>query len=107
MIIRNRDVRRVVIGIPGSHKHLRIAIFLNNNTVLVFHEATMANIVRAFVTVKTHPLVEAIELRNVKLEQRKKGFAEYPLLEVKRSAKDISEELLNIITRNTYDSGNR
>jgi len=107
MIIRNCDVQRVVIGIPKSHKHLRIAIFLNNDMVLVFHEATMANIMRAFITVKTHPLVEAVELQSVKLEQRKKGFAEYQLLEVKRSAKDISEELLNIITRNTYDSGNR
>ena len=107
MIIRNCDVQRVLIGIPKSHKHLRVAIFLNDNTILVFHEATMANIVRAFITVKTHPLAEAVELQSTKLKQRKKGFAEYQLLEIERPAKDISEELLNIITRNTYDSGNR
>ncbi|RLF19739.1 MAG: hypothetical protein DRZ82_04780 [Thermoprotei archaeon] len=96
--IRNCDVERVLIGRPTSHKHLRVILFLKDGNIIILHEATIANIVRAFVTIKTHPIIEAIELRGTYLRQRKAGYAEYQLLETNRSYKDISEEIDNIIT---------
>jgi hypothetical protein len=71
---RNRDVKRVLIGIPEKHKHLRI-IVETNDKIFVFHEATITNIVRGFVSVKTHPKIEAIEMEIQEIKERKKGFA--------------------------------
>jgi hypothetical protein len=61
-IIRNEDVTKVLVGPPEGHKHLRIAMKLKNGQVLIFQEATIANILRAYTTVKTHPKIRALEL---------------------------------------------
>jgi hypothetical protein len=36
---------------------------LKDNSAMIFQEATMANILRAYVTVKTHPTIKAQELK--------------------------------------------
>jgi len=45
-IIRNEDLNKVLVGVPEGHKHLRISMKLKNGLVLIFQEATIANILR-------------------------------------------------------------
>ena len=54
---------------------------LTDGTELVFQEATIANIVRAYVSVKTHPATTRIELQGGAVAERKEWFAEWQLLE--------------------------
>jgi len=54
-IIRNEDIETVLIGVPKGHKHLRVCMKLKDNSAMIFQEATIANILRAYVTIKTHP----------------------------------------------------
>jgi len=54
-VIRNEEVKQVLIGMPKGHKHIRVYIKLKNGNALIFQEATIANILRAYITVKTHP----------------------------------------------------
>ena len=99
--IKNEDIERVLIGVPPGHKHLRVMFILRNETCLVFSEAAIANIIRGFILVKTHPVISAIELKGVKLGKRKCGFAEYQLIEIDKESKKIESEIASIL----YGSG--
>lgn len=81
MIIRNEDIKELTVGTPEGHSHLRATIALRDGTELVFQEATIANLVRAYVTVKTHPTTKKVEMKGTKLDVKKEGFAEWQLLE--------------------------
>ena len=81
MIIKNEDVARVTTEIPEGHRHIRTTIVLGDGTELVFQEATIANLVRSYIAVKTHPTAKRSVLRGVRLEERKRDFAEWQLLE--------------------------
>jgi len=81
MLIRNEHVSRVIVEIPPGHRHLRTTVSLEDGTELVFHEATIANIVRAYVSIKTHPTTARIVLHGGAVAGRKEGFAEWQLLE--------------------------
>ena len=81
MEIRNEDIKEVTVGIPEGHRHIRTCIVLRDGTEFVFREAAVANILRAFVTVKTHPAKTCVRLKGKNMEQRKKGYAEWQLLE--------------------------
>ena len=58
----NAEITRIIIGIPAGHQHLRSVIETSTGERFLFQEATIANIVRAYVTVKTHPQRENIEI---------------------------------------------
>ncbi len=93
----NENVKRVLIGVPKGHKHYRLALFLGDQ-VLVFSEAVLANIVRAYVTVKTHPVKRSLELVCVeKPSGLKKEYARYQLLESDKGDEEIEDELKVII----------
>jgi hypothetical protein len=81
MKIRNEDIVEVLAEIPEGHRHIRTKVVLYDGTEFVFQEATMANIVRAFVTVKTDPVKKFVRLKGRRLEERKEGFAEWQLRE--------------------------
>lgn len=81
MIIHNDDIKKLTAEIPEGHRHLRITMRLRDGTELVFHEASIANIVRAYITVKTHPSIRRVELRGRHLSERKDGYAEWQLVE--------------------------
>ncbi len=81
MNISNADVKEVFSEIPEGHRHIKTKIILHDNTELLFQEATIANIVRAYITLKTHPQKISVRLRGRKLEDKKKGYAEWQLLE--------------------------
>ena len=81
MIIHNEDIRELTAEIPEGHKHLRTTIVFQDGTEFVFQEATMANLVRAYITVKTHPVKKKVTLKGRSLAERKDGYAEWQLVE--------------------------
>jgi len=97
--IRNQDIKRALIGIPKGHKHLRICIELKNGTNLVFQEATIANISRAYITLKTHPHIRAqeLEMKMADTEQLKEDYTRHQLLETAKTHEEIEEELGNLL----------
>ena len=99
-IIRNEDVNKVLVGVPEGHKHLRISMKLKNGLVLIFQEAPIANILRAYATVKTHPNIRAQELEMKMLTNlRKDGYAVHQLLETPRKNEDVESELKELIEK--------
>lgn len=98
-LIRNEDVVKVLVGVPKGHKHLRICIQLQNGLSLIFQEATIANILRAYTTIKTHPSTRAqeIEIKTLSTRQRKRGYAVHQLLETFRKSKEIEIELKELL----------
>lgn len=98
-VIRNQDIKRVLIGTPKDHKHSRICIELKNGTYLVFQEATITSILRAYVTIKTHAYIRAqeLEMKIANLEQLKKDFTEQQLLETSKTYEKIEEEMGNLL----------
>ena len=81
MVIRNEDVKELLAEIPEGHKHVRITIVLHDGNEFTFQEATTANLVRAYVTVKTHPVRRRVRLRQCRIAERKEGYSEWQLLE--------------------------
>jgi hypothetical protein len=100
-IIRNEDLNKVLVGVPEGHKHLRISMKLKNGLVLIFQEATIANILRAYTTVKTHPNIRAQELEMKKLtaDLRKDRYAIHQLLETPRKNEGVEKELKKLLEK--------
>ena len=82
-ILTNADIAEILLAPPPGHQHLRAVIRLHSGEEFVLQEATVANLVRAFVTVKTHPQKNSCRLigREVVEGELKKGFAGWQLLE--------------------------
>ena len=83
MIIRNEDIKELTVWIPEGHSHLRTTVVFQDGKELVFQEATIANLVRAYITVKTHPAMKKVTLKGERLAERKEGYAEWQLVEDK------------------------
>ncbi len=81
MNISNEKIREVILEVPAGHRHLRTSLLLHDGTQVILQEATIANIVRAYVTIKTHPLKSAVRLRGRSIGGGKPEFAGYQLLE--------------------------
>ena len=97
-IYRNEDIVRIVAFIPPGHYHVRLLIETKDQ-IIVFQEATVAGIVRAYIDVVTHPIRKAIELKSTLIEKRvrKHGYAEYQLIESNRSEEEVLKEIEDII----------
>ncbi|MBI4377953.1 MAG: hypothetical protein HY578_02525 [Nitrospinae bacterium] len=81
MVLKNEDIRELFAEIPEGHKHLRITMLLEDGREFTFQEATMANLVRAYITVKTHPAITRVKLKGGRIGNRKEGYAEWQLVE--------------------------
>ncbi len=97
LVIRNKNVRRVLMGVPKGHEHMRIAFELDDGSIIVFHEATMENVSRGMVEVEMHPTRNAISLLGVELDERKEGYSRYQLIEEDKKESEIVEELTNLL----------
>lgn len=86
MNIRNEDIKSLTAEIPEGHKRLRTTIVLNDGMEITFQEAAVANLVRAYITVKTHPVISKVKMRNKRLARKKEGYAEWQLVEQKSQA---------------------
>lgn len=81
MIIPNEAIKELTAEIPEGHKHLRITVSLEDGREFIFQEASIANLVRAYIAVKTHPAITKIRLKGRRLDRRKQGYAEWQLIE--------------------------
>jgi hypothetical protein len=81
MVIANEEVRELTADVPEGHRHLRTTIILHDGRSFTFQEATIANLVRAYITIKTHPQRAKVRLSGRKLDDRKEGYAEWQLVE--------------------------
>ena len=82
MLLRNRSVARLLVGVPEGHEHIRARIETASGDVITLQEATLAALCRAYMDVSTHPQRRAVELRASPVEDRKQGFAVHQLIEV-------------------------
>lgn len=80
-VVRNEDVASVVVEIPEGHRHLRTTVTLADGGSITFQEATVAALVRAYLTVKTDPVRTRVVLTGRRLPERKQGYAEWQLME--------------------------
>lgn len=82
-ILANADIAEIVLAPPPGHQHLRATIKLHTGEEIVLQEATVANLVRAYVGIKTHPQTTGCRLAGRELAEgeRKDGFAGWQLLE--------------------------
>jgi hypothetical protein len=81
MIIANEEIKELLAEIPEGHKHLRTTILLHDGREFIFQEATIANLVRAYLTIKTHPQKTRIRLVGKRLSDKKDGYADWQLME--------------------------
>lgn len=81
MNISNEDIAEIIVEVPEGHRHVRATVRLKDGTEFTLLEAAVSNLLRAFVTVKTHPLKSRVRLVTQKLDQKKPGFADWQLLE--------------------------
>ncbi len=88
MYIANEDIIAVLAEIPAGHRHIRTKIVLGDGTEFTFQEASIANIVRAYVTLKTDPLKVSVRLKGERVAGRKPGYAEWQLVEDEAGTRD-------------------
>ena len=81
MIIANEEIKELRTHVPEGHKHVRTTVVLHDGREFTFQEATIANLVRAYITVKTHPQKTDVTMIGSRLATRKEGYAEWQLLE--------------------------
>ena len=81
MLIPNEEIKELIVEIPEGHKHLRVTFTLKDDQEITFLEATIANLVRAYVAIKTHPSKTRIRLVGQHIDEGKQGFAGWQLLE--------------------------
>lgn len=79
--INNEDVKEVLAEIPEGHRHIRAVVHLNDGTELLLREATLANLTRAYIMLKTHPRKRSVKLTGRKIKSGKPGYAEWQLIE--------------------------
>ena len=81
--LANRDVKEIEISVPRGHQHLRTTLMLKDGSSIVLQEATVANLVRAYISIKTHPQKERVRLVGEELSpgDKKESFASWQLLE--------------------------
>ena len=80
MLKRNEDVKGLVSEIPEGHKHIRTTIIFTDGAEITLQEATVANLLRSYIEVKTHPVTNRVELKGERLQERKEGYAEWQLI---------------------------
>lgn len=82
-VLANEAIEAIEMGVPEGHRHLRTILRLEGGEELELQEATVANLVRAYVTLKTHPQRQRVRLvgRRLAATEGKEGFADWQLLE--------------------------
>lgn len=95
--LSTHEVMQLLFGMPKDHKHCRLVIKTNQAESLVLSEALVAAIVRAYVTLKTHPMRLGIEMTSQLVSNSKADFANWQLLETEKPDIDIQREISNYL----------
>ena len=93
LLLKNRNVTRLVIGVPYGHQQLRARIETGAGDVITLGEATLSALVRAYTQISMHPQRQAIELKASTAAAVKAGFAEHQLLETDTAEVALRSEL--------------
>lgn len=96
VIYKNSDVNRIIAFIPPGHKHTRLLIETIDK-ILIFQEATISAIIRAYVNVALHPKNKAFELIRVELKDRKEGYARFQQIESYKDEGKIITEVTKLL----------
>jgi hypothetical protein len=96
-LLCNNDIETAILAVPQGHQHLRLALTDRAGETIILQEATVAAIVRAYTTIKTHPVKNAVKLVSVKPAGLKKGYAEDQLVEVVEEEKQIIAKLSELL----------
>ena len=82
--VKTADVLALTVAVPAGHRHLRAVLELADGTALELQEATLAALARAYVAIKTDPVLHQVRLlgRHLAEGEGKAGFADWQLLEV-------------------------
>jgi len=96
-IIKNSDITSALLAAPEGHRHLRLALTTNDGDTVVLQEATVAAIVRAYTTVKTHPAKKVVKMVSAKPAGLKEGYAEDQLIEMDVDDADVVAELTALL----------
>jgi hypothetical protein len=80
MLKKNEDVKGLISEIPEGHRHIRTTIIFTDGTEITLQEATIANLVRAYITVKTHPVTDRVELKGERIKEKKEGYADWQMV---------------------------
>ncbi len=82
-VLANTDIAEILVATPPGHQHLRTTIKLQSGEEIVLQEATVANLVRAYVSIKTHPQKSSCRRLGTDLTnaERKAEYASWQLLE--------------------------
>ncbi|MDZ7331858.1 MAG: hypothetical protein ONB31_07750 [candidate division KSB1 bacterium] len=97
--LSTQNVMQMLFGIPENHKHCRLVLKTEQAATLVFSEALVAAIVRAYVTVKTHPTQGGLEMTSQPISNGKADFATWQLLETDKSDNEIQREISSYLTK--------
>jgi hypothetical protein len=93
LLLRNRGVRRLVVGIPEGQRQIRARIETENGDVVTLQEATLAALLRAYTQISTHPSRAALELTSGVVQGGKEGFALHQLMETAADEGALRREL--------------
>lgn len=97
--LSTQNVNQLLFGIPDNHKHCRLVLKTEPIATLVFSEALVAAIVRAYVTVKTHPTHGGIEMTSQPISNGKADFATWQLLETDKPDNEIQREISSYLNK--------
>jgi hypothetical protein len=93
LLLRNRGVHRVLVGVPEGGDRLAARIETASGDVVTLEESTLAALARAYLHVTTHPTARAVELVATAVRDRKDGFGEIQLLDAGTDEGVVREEL--------------
>lgn len=81
MILKNEDIIGLRAEIPEGHRHIRTTLQLADGTEITLQEASVAAIVRSYIGIKTDPKRRRIVMKGMSLDDRKRGYARWQLIE--------------------------
>ena len=95
-IFSNADIIRLVAGIPRNHHHIRMSIETVDHERIVFQEATLAAISRAYLSILLHPEKRVTQLLLEEI-QGKLGYASPQLQESDMNEDQLLDEFTDIV----------
>lgn len=96
-VITNDNIASALIAVPDGHTHLRLALTTKDGDTVVLSEAAVAAIVRAYTTIKTHPVKRAVKLVSRTPDGLKKGYAKDQLIEADVPDEDVVGEMTKLL----------
>ena len=99
LTITNDALIKALLAVPAGHRHLRLIITTKEGDTVVLQEAAVAAIVRAYTTIKTHPVRRAVKLVSKTPDNLKEGYAKDQLVEEAATDESVIEEITTLLEK--------